>query len=192
MDFLIEIDLKINKIFRYYELYGAKDYIGEPVTQTSHMIQAAMMAEKDGKPKTVILAALLHDIGHLIGFDDDINLETMGNVGVKNHERIGGAFLRYIDIPYPIPELVEGHVKAKRYLTHINPEYLNNLSPASRKSLEYQGGPMTKEEAEEFKNDELFEHYLSMRSYDDRAKELNIEINTLDYYKKMLSEVLLD
>ena len=126
MDFLIEIDQKINKIFRYYELYGAKDYIGEPVTQTSHMIQAAMMAEKDGKPKTVILAALLHDIGHLIGFDDDINLETMGNVGIKNHERIGGAFLRHLDIPYPIPELVEGHVKAKRYLTHINPEYLNN------------------------------------------------------------------
>ena len=191
MDFLIDIDLKINKIFRYYELYGAKDYIGEPVTQTSHMIQAAMMAEKDGKPKSIILAALFHDIGHLIGFDEDINLETMGDVGIKNHERIGGALLRYLDVPYPIPELVEGHVKAKRYLTYINPEYLNNLSPASRKSLEYQGGPMNKEEAEEFKQDELFEHYLSMRSYDDRAKELNVNINSLEYYKNMLREVLL-
>ena len=51
------------------------------------MIQAAMMAEKDGN-KSVILAALFHDIGHLIGFDEDINLETIGDVGIKNHERI--------------------------------------------------------------------------------------------------------
>ena len=56
----------VNKIFDYFELYGECDYIGEPVTQIEHMVQAAMLAEKDNQPVEVILAALFHDIGHLI------------------------------------------------------------------------------------------------------------------------------
>ena len=190
----------VNNIFDYFELYVECDYIGEPVTQIEHMVQAAMLAEKDNQPTEIILAALFHDIGHLIQMDykDDSNnhtsivkkLETMGNYGIKNHEKVGAEFLRNNNINYPIPELVENHVKVKKYRTYKDKEYFKKLSPASLKTLEYQGGPMTEEEAIEFENDPLFEISLKIRDYDDAAKIENMQINSLNYYKKMLLDYL--
>lgn len=189
--------MSYENIFDLFTLHGESDYIGEPVTQIEHMVQAAMLAEKDGQSKEVILAALFHDIGHLIQldyktndksnkFDKAINnLETMGNYGIKNHEKIGAEFLRLNGINYPIPELVENHVKVKKYRTYKDKEYYNKLSPASLKTLEYQGGPMTKIEAEEFEEDPLFSLSLKIRDYDDAAKVENMEIKSLDYYKEM-------
>ena len=60
----------IEKIINLYENYGSKDYIGEDMTQTEHMIRAAMLAEIDNpNNKDLIIAAFLHDIGHLLVFE---------------------------------------------------------------------------------------------------------------------------
>ena len=210
---LQSIEEKVNLVFSLFEKFGNQDYIGEPVSQTEHMVQAAMQAERDGQSDEVILASLLHDIGHLVIFDNqeeqhntshnntinntnnNININqftitTMGKVGVKNHEKVGADYLRKLDIPYPIPELVEGHVQAKRYLTCINPEYHECLSSASRKSLQFQGGPMTHMESIVFKKNPLFQTFLDMRRYDDAAKETNIKIKDLQYYKEKLTKLL--
>ena len=184
------IEKVIDLIFSYYEKFGNKDYIGEPVSQTEHMVQAAMMAENDGKCKKTILAALFHDIGHLIVFDKDIPFESMDNLGVQNHEKIGAVFLRKLNIPYPIPELVEGHVQAKRYLTFKDPEYYNKLSDASKGTLQHQGGPMNESEAVAFETNKLCRDMIKLRSYDEKAKETNILIRDLNYYKEMLRDVL--
>ena len=200
------IEEKVNIVFSLFDKFGNQDYIGEPVSQTEHMVQAAMQAEKDGQSDEVILASLLHDIGHLVIFDhqeeqhntpnnnnsnnNKANITTMGKVGVKNHEKVGADYLRKLDIPYPIPELVEGHVQAKRYLTCINPEYHERLSSASRKSLQFQGGPMTHMESIVFKKNPLFQTFLDMRRYDDAAKETNIKIKDLQYYKEKLTKLL--
>lgn len=184
------IDNIVDLIFSYYEKFGDKDYIGEPVTQTEHMIQAAMMAENDGKSYKTILAALFHDIGHLITFDEEIPFESMDNLGVKDHEKIGAVFLRKLNIPYPIPELVEGHVQAKRYLTFKDPSYYNKLSDASKGTLQHQGGPMSESEAFAFETNYLHKEMLNLRSYDEKAKELNKPIKKLNYYKEMLRNVL--
>ena len=200
------IEEKVNLVFSLFDKFGSQDYIGEPVSQTEHMVQAAMQAEKDGQSDEVILASLLHDIGHLVIFDhqeeqhntpnnnnsnnNKANITTMGKVGVKNHEKVGADYLRKLDIPYPIPELVEGHVQAKRYLTCINPEYHECLSSASRKSLQFQGGPMTHMESIVFKKNPLFQTFLDMRRYDDAAKETNIKIKDLQYYKEKLTKLL--
>ena len=175
-------------IISYYEKYGSRDYIGESITQNEHMIQAAMLAEKDNQPIEVVLAAFLHDIGHLIQYEcSDEN--RMGKYGIKNHEKIGSQFLRDIGIRYPIPELVENHVKVKRYRTFKDKEYYKKLSDASKKTLDYQGGPMNKEEAENFEKDPLFKYSLKIRDYDDMAKIPNIKIHKLNYFRQLLSKL---
>ena len=47
-----------------FERRGAEEYLGERVTIAEHMLQAATLAEKEGCNETIIVAALLHDIGH--------------------------------------------------------------------------------------------------------------------------------
>ena len=100
-------------------------------------------------------------------------------------------FLKDNNIKYPIPELVENHVKAKKYLVYKDPKYKENLSDASKKTLEFQGGAMTEKEAREFEQDGLFELSLKLRSYDDKAKVENKKIKSLDYYREMCLEYLM-
>ncbi len=178
----------IEDIFDYYVKYGQSDYIGEDVSQISHMIQAAMLAEKNNEPTHLILACLFHDIGHLLQIENDS--ENMSKYGVKNHEKITKKFLLDNNIPEPIPSLAENHVKAKKYKTFKNPNYFNKLSNASKQTLIFQGGPMTKQEAMEFERDELFSESLRLREYDDEAKESGVELKELGYYKEMLRNYL--
>ena len=186
-----DVKERVDKIFSYYEKYGNRDYIGEPVTQVEHMIQGAMFAELDGKSPEVVLALFLHDIGHLLEFDSKDEKEKMGELGVMNHETKGKIFLQQLGIPYPIPNLVENHVKVKRYLVGKNPKYYQNLSSASQKTLEYQGGPMTNDEILEFESDPLFSESLVIRDYDDMGKIPNMKIKSLDYYRGYLTSYLL-
>ena len=46
-------------------------YGGENVSQLEHALQCAELAEKNKLPKPTIVAALLHDIGHLLYEDKD-------------------------------------------------------------------------------------------------------------------------
>ena len=48
-----------------YDEQGDQDYIGEPVSQREHALQAAAHARASGAPEAAVLAALLHDVGHL-------------------------------------------------------------------------------------------------------------------------------
>ena len=48
-----DIDETMEAIFDLYTKYGDGDYIGEPVSQTEHMVQCAMLAEQEGYPKEV-------------------------------------------------------------------------------------------------------------------------------------------
>lgn len=184
----LEKDTRISQVFSLYERFGSADYIGEPVSQIEHMTQSAQMAAKEGYDPMVILAALFHDIGHLLA--QNAEMESMGGYGVKSHEQIGADFLREIGFPEQIAKLVENHVQAKRYLTFKYPNYLSKLSVASLKTLEYQGGPMNPEEAEKFEKDPLFEISLKMRSWDEAAKEEHIPIPDLSIYKEMAKGVL--
>ena len=65
-----------------------------------------------------VLAAFLHDIGHLLGARD--NLPEMitddVNIGTSDHDVIGGDYLRRKGFPAIVCDIVAGHVQAKRYL----------------------------------------------------------------------------
>lgn len=178
------IDDTVKQIMYYYEKYGSNDYIGENITQVEHMTQGAMMAEDDGRSREFILAVFLHDIGHIL-IDD--NYETMDNFGIKNHESKGRIFLEKLGIPYPIPNLVENHVKTKRYLISKNSDYYDKFSEASKQTLKYQGGKMSENEMKNFELEPLFEDSLAVRYYDEKSKLTDIKLKPLSYYKELLT-----
>ena len=184
----MNIPAVIEEVFGLYEKYGDADYIGEPVSQLEHMSQAAELAIQEGYDDEVILAAFFHDIGHIcVMLQADNN---MGGYGIKSHEKIGGDFLRSKGFPERIARLVENHVQAKRYLTFKYPEYYEQLSEASKKTLEYQGGVMRAEEADAFEKDPLFDVSIRMRKWDEMAKEMHIPITDIEGLKKKAQAVL--
>merc|ERR1711879_481066 len=102
-----DIESKVEKILSLFENMGDREYLGEDVTQTEHMMQCALAAKKAGEQDFLVLACLLHDIGHFIGEDD------MSGLGVCDHGKVGGDFLRSLGMDERVCYLVEGHVNAK-------------------------------------------------------------------------------
>ncbi len=183
------MDTVVNEIFLLYEKHGASDYIGENVSQIEHMCQAAQLADKMGYDEEVILAAFFHDIGHLVKHVTSAN--NMGGYGIKEHEKLGADYLRKRGFPEKVAKLVESHVQAKRYLTIAESGYYEHLSEASKKTLEYQGGPMSESEARQFEADEFFELKVQMRKWDELAKQENVPLPDLEKYKQIALKVLI-
>lgn len=173
----------VNEVFSLYENFGKEDYIGEPVSQIEHMCQAAQFAESEGYDDEVILAAFFHDIGHL--YEHVAEVKMMDGYGVEDHEELGYSYLKEKGFSEKIARLVESHVPAKRYLTYKFPEYYNRLSPASRITLQKQGGVMSREEAKAFESDSLFDLFIKIRKWDDLAKEENIPLPPIQKYKTL-------
>ncbi|MBS1684308.1 MAG: HDIG domain-containing protein [Bacteroidetes bacterium] len=176
------IQQKVDDIFALYEQHGAEEYYGEAVTQLEHMCQSAELARTGGYDDEVVLAAFFHDIGYLI---HSRNKETMGSYGRTNHEKEAGAFLRSMGFSERVAQLAEQHVNAKRYLTYADPAYYDRLSEASKKTLEYQGGPMKEAEAKAFREDPLFDLNITMRKWDEEAKLTGQPLPDLNIYKHM-------
>ncbi|KAL3863088.1 hypothetical protein ACJMK2_004924 [Sinanodonta woodiana] len=188
----MDVTGKVNTIFSLYEKHGASNYLGECVSKTEHSIQCAMLAEKEECPNEVVLGAFLHDIGHLIGLDQGLEemITDQVNLGTQDHCKVGGDYLREMGFSDIVCEIVAGHVEAKRYLVYKDHKYYKNLSSASKKTLEHQGGPMTSDEALAFEKSPLFDIIVRMRTWDEKAKEPDIELEPLEKYMKMCVDVL--
>ncbi len=158
-------------------------YYGEPVTQLEHALQRAQLARTAGAGDDVVLAALLHDVGHLL---EDETAQRHDEVGVINHDEVGARFLIEHGVSPYVAELVRGHVDAKRYLTGTNPEYAARLSEASATTLALQGGPMNEAEAASFRADPLFAEKLRLRSWDEQAKRPGWQVAPLETYRPLL------
>jgi len=192
-----------DEIMELYNGYGGNEYAGEKVTQLEHMAQAAQLAEEQGFDEEVILAAFLHDIGHIseaakdaahAGADHAGSTDShrMGAFGIMDHEELGAEFLREKGFSKRVCRLVESHVEAKRYLTAKDPAYYGELSEASKKTLEYQGGPMTGDEAAAFEQYPLFSLIIQMRKWDEQAKIEHKPLPDLQHYRRMILRHLLN
>ena len=176
----------ITEVFGLYERHGTADYIGESVSQIEHMSQAAQLAMAEGFDDEVVLAAFFHDIGHLC----DEGGASMGGYGVVSHERLGADYLRRAGFSERLARLVEYHVEAKRYLTFSQPDYYERLSEASRRTLVYQGGVMSAEEARAFEQDPLCAVSLRLRHWDEEAKVMQVPVLDLEVLKAKARRVL--
>ena len=175
-------------VWSILEASKSSAYIGEPISQFEHAVQAADRALNTGSIDEVVLAALLHDIGHLV----DPNAEQMDKLGTTNHERLGAKFLSDLGFSTHVTDLVAAHVDAKRYLCSHHASYYEKLSPASRSTLEWQGGPMSTAECETFRAWVHFKDALKLRSFDEQAKEVGYKSPNLALYQRMLERHLRD
>jgi predicted HD phosphohydrolase len=112
-----------------------------------------------------------------------MTVEHMDGFGVVDHEKLGADYLRSKGFSENIASLVQNHVQAKRYLTWHDPEYYQQLSEASKKTLEFQGGVMTLEEARRFEADDLFDLHIKLRRWDEKAKLEHLPVPPLQKYK---------
>lgn len=171
-------------------MYGNEDYIGEPVSQIEHMCQCAQLAQRENYDDQVILAAFFHDIGHLC--EHIMEVEYMDEFGIIDHEKIGAAYLSKKGFSEKITKLVASHVEAKRYLTFKNPGYYDKLSEASKNTLKFQGGRMSETEANAFENEEFFTLYLTLRNWDEMAKQEHVPLPNLNYYRNLMIQHLIN
>ncbi len=179
-----------DEIMNLFEKHGAEDYDGEPVSQTSHMIQCAMLAMSEGGDMELVLGAFLHDIGHLLKHTQ--HTDAMEQYGVVNHEGIGAAYLKEKGFSERICAMVDMHVHAKRYLVATDIGYKNKLSAASLQTLEWQGGPMTQTEQAAFRQHPFFNDIIKVRHWDEGAKSTQAVLLPLQQFKNLILEYLND
>ncbi|MDB4846788.1 HD domain-containing protein [Pelagibacteraceae bacterium] len=157
-------------------------YIGENLTISEHMIQAAMLAEKNKSSDDLICSSLLHDYGHFV--IEDPNQLVNDKVDGK-HEIIGANYLKnYFHNKIIEPILL--HVEAKKYLSREK-KYFNSLSDASKISLKLQGGVMNDLDAKKFENNKNYKNAIKLRKFDEGAKKENIKIKKIEDYKELLN-----
>jgi len=154
-----------------FDRRGDEEYLGEPVTMGQHMLQGATLAEEAGQPDQIIVAALLHDIGH---FTSEFGTFTMEDKEDRFHEDAGAQVLEKF-FPKVISDCCRFHVAAKRYLCATDPEYFSKLSEASLHSLSLQGGPMSSDEISKFEENPNLEKIITVRHLDDAGKDPNLE-----------------
>lgn len=171
-----------------FDRNGEEAYYGEPVTQLQHALQCAHLAERAGFDNETIIAALLHDIGHLL--PSEIAEEHMDGYGRIDHEKLAATYLLERGFSEKTAQLIEHHVNAKRYLVAKNPDYFANLSEASLKTLEYQGGPMTAQETAELEQNPYFHNILQLRRWDELAKDTETSTPDLTHYLKVCEQYL--
>lgn len=177
-----------DEIMQLYQKYGDEDYDGEPVSQTSHMIQCAMEAMAEGEDEELILGSFLHDIGHLLKHTQAT--EEMGSYGVVNHEGLGAQYLKEKGFSNRICAMVENHVNAKRYLVAVDETYQSKLSEASLQTLQWQGGPMHASEILLFEQHPFFDDIIKVRLWDEKAKDHDAVLLPLSHFEKMIKEYL--
>ncbi|MES2796579.1 MAG: HD domain-containing protein [Bacteroidota bacterium] len=180
----------IKEIKQLFLKRGNDEYFGEKVSQYAHAAQTCLLAKNQGYDIEMQVAAFLHDIGHLL--DPDSSDELMENYGRKNHEELAARWLLNRGFSIKIAEMIRNHVNAKRYLTYIDSNYYYQLSVASKKTLDFQGGIMKEEEAKAFEMNPFFSQIIRMRRWDDAAKLENLELPELDYFIKICESLLIE
>ena len=171
----------VDLIFDLFKKRGAIEYFGEAVSQCEHALETAFFAVKDQADETLVAAALLHDIGHLL-----TGRESMAEKGIdERHEESGCVWLANYFSP-ATTQPVRLHVHAKRYLCYTDPAYMTKLSSASVLSLNLQGGPFTEREARQFEAQPCAQSAIRLRRWDDRAKIPGLQVPALEHYREML------
>lgn len=178
--------LIVEKIITLFHDQGDSEYGGEPVTQGEHALQSAHLALAEKASSSLVIASLLHDIGHLLhALPDDAPEQGIDDL----HEELGNRFLIKYFIP-AVSEPVHLHVAAKRYLCAVEPSYFALLSEPSVLSLQLQGGPMSEEECQKFEANPFYKDAVQLRRYDDMAKIPNLTVQPIEFYAPFLQENL--
>ncbi|MDO9436387.1 HD domain-containing protein [Hydrogenophaga sp.] len=190
--------LTLDDIVTLLATRGEAHYGNEAVSQLQHALQCAHLAENAGETAEVVVAALLHDLGHLLAAEQAEQAEQAEWTARAEptpdqddlHQFMALPFLRGV-FPDSVLAPIRLHVDAKRYLCLIEAGYWTRLSPASKASLEQQGGIFTPAQGDAFSR---VPHSLSavrLRRYDDLAKVPGETVPGLGHYRRLMETVVL-
>lgn len=188
--------VSVDALFDLYEHWGAEHY-DEELSQLDHALQTAAQAVQDSADDVLVAAALLHDVGHLLVLEDERSAGTCptsltgpadpGGID-QRHELIGAHHLAGLFGP-AVTRPVAMHVRAKRYRCAVDPDYRRHLSPASTRSLERQGGPLTAAEARFFAVRPGAEAAVRLRAWDDGGKVQRLHVAPFEHYRPFLERL---
>jgi gamma-butyrobetaine dioxygenase len=168
----------VEEIEALFARHGDESY-GEGVTMLQHALQTAALAQAEGADDALVVAALLHDVGHFLQPTDD-------SYGYHKHDRSGGEWLAR-RFAAAISEPVRLHVAAKRYLCATEADYFGRLSAASVHSLGKQGGPMSAQEIAAFAALPHAAAAVRLRRWDDGGKVDGLHVPDLMSYRRRIA-----
>ncbi|MEM6519649.1 MAG: phosphonate degradation HD-domain oxygenase [Cyanobacteria bacterium P01_D01_bin.71] len=169
---------QLTDLFQLYRDRGHSQYGGEAVTQLAHALQCAALADQAGESPELVLACLFHDLGHLVHYLG----EDAATRGIDDrHEFRAIPYLKRLFAP-AVTTPIQLHVAAKRYLCAVDQDYWASLSPASKCSLELQGGIFSDAEADAFIQQPHAPAAVKLRYWDDLAKVPHQATPTLEYF----------
>ena len=184
-----QTDDALRAIERAFDSAEGMAYLGEDVTMNQHQLQAGALA--DGCHDALVVAALLHDIGHVLGREEG-ELDASAALADErdaHHDAAGARWLSRWFGP-DVTEPVRLHVAAKRYLVATERDYAAKLSEASVHTLRLQGGPMSVPEASEFERLPYAHDAVALRRFDEAAKDASMDAPGFVTYRGLLVRVL--
>lgn len=181
--------LTLAEVTALLENRGHAQYGMESVSQLEHALQCAHLAELAQETPETIVAALFHDLGHLLAAERE-GLQEHDTSKDDLHQYIALPFLRQL-FPPAVLEPIRLHVDAKRYLCLMDQGYWASLSPASKHSLAQQGGIFNAAQAEDFYKRDFAAEAVRLRRYDDLAKTPDKRVPGLSHYAEHLRQVCL-
>lgn len=175
----------VDAIQALYERWG-QDHYDEELSQLDHALQTAALADAAGASDELVVAALLHDIGHLLALDANAAAGTdLDATTDLLHEATGARYLARL-YPPAVTAPVALHVRAKRYRCTVEPAYHAGLSAGSTRSLEKQGGVLTADEVAAFEAMPGFADAVALRGWDDGGKLDGLAVPGWDHYREVL------
>lgn len=160
---------------------GSALYGRERVSQAEHALQCAALAENEQAGPSLVAAALLHDVGHLLYSKDRPEDEERDD----RHEHVASGHLSRLFGP-AVTEPIRLHVDAKRWLSANEPGYFATLSPASVASLRLQGGRFDTAEGAAFLQRPYADEAIRLRRWDDLGKIPGAATRDLHEYGDLL------
>ena len=175
------MNARVDQIVALYLSRGETAYSPDRVSHLEHSLQAAAQAVAAGAPDSLVVAALLHDVGHLL---------EMSGGPAGPHERTAPAFLAPL-FPASVAAPIALHVAAKRYLCAVEHGYHAALSAGSQRSLRRQGGPLGAGDVAAFEAKPGWADAVSLRRWDDGAKVVGASVPGLAGYEPLLRSLSL-
>jgi phosphoenolpyruvate phosphomutase len=137
-------------------LEGLRSLVNEHDSMRGHALRSAAAAAMMGESDELVVAALLHDVGHAMDAYDDADTQ---------HPKLGAEWLSGLFGP-AVTEPMRLHVAAKRYiLSRFRSDH--HVTGPSLASAHTQGGPMPDEDVQSFRRSGYFFDALNLSRYDD-------------------------
>ena len=167
-----------DRIVQIYTVEGPKAYGLYGINQLQHALQSAAHAEAQSLSPAMIIACLIHDIGHMI---HDLG-EAPAEEGVDDRHELLGATWAAEELGPDVAEPIRLHVDAKRYLCTVEEGYAAGLSKDSQISLALQGGVMNEDQIRTFLNEPYADDAITLRRIDELAKDKNATTPPIEHY----------